>query len=297
MSQRAAFLDRDGVINAYVYNSEFGTVDSPANPDEFALLPGAAEAITKLNEAGLLAIVVSNQPGIAKGRFTLKLLETMTEKMKRLVAGTGGRLDAVYYCPPIPKAQSTATGSHASVGSESWASSSSWAGMGDRPRPVVHGRGRRGGCTGRPTSRHKNGFRQPAESLRLFRAGAAERLAGFDRREPPGSGRADPSRRKRPQACAALGPGRPGTRERRASLHASLHSGSHGDPSAARPTRDRTDGGPAGRVASARRTPVFPWSRRGCRACFARSKRLPQDRWNRSLHAHWQRFGIDGTRE
>jgi D-glycero-D-manno-heptose 1,7-bisphosphate phosphatase len=78
MSQRAAFLDRDGVINAYVYNSEFGTVDSPANPDEFALLPGAAEAITKLNEAGLLAIVVSDQPGIAKGRFTLKLLEAMT---------------------------------------------------------------------------------------------------------------------------------------------------------------------------------------------------------------------------
>ena len=103
MSQRAVFLDRDGVINAYVYNPEFGTVDSPANPDEFALLPGAAEAITKLKEAGLLAIVVSNQPGIAKGRFTLKLLEAMTEKMKRLVAGAGGRLDAVYYCPHHPE--------------------------------------------------------------------------------------------------------------------------------------------------------------------------------------------------
>jgi len=103
MNQRAVFLDRDGVINAYAYNPEFGTVDSPANPDEFALLPGAGEAITKLNEAGLLAIVVSNQPGIAKGRFTLKLLEAMTEKMKRLVAGAGGRLDAVYYCPHHPE--------------------------------------------------------------------------------------------------------------------------------------------------------------------------------------------------
>ena len=103
MSQRAVFLDRDGVINAYAYNPEFGTVDSPANPDEFALLPGAGQAITKLNEAGLLAIVVSNQPGIAKGRFTLKLLEAMTEKMKRLVAGAGGRLDAVYYCPHHPE--------------------------------------------------------------------------------------------------------------------------------------------------------------------------------------------------
>jgi D-sedoheptulose 7-phosphate isomerase len=103
MSQRAVFLDRDGVINAYAYNPEFGTVDSPANPDEFALLPGTAEAITKLKEAGLLAIVVSNQPGIAKGRFTLKLLEAMTEKMKQLIAGAGGKLDAVYYCPHHPE--------------------------------------------------------------------------------------------------------------------------------------------------------------------------------------------------
>ena len=103
MTQRAVFLDRDGVVNAYVYNPEFGTVDSPANPDEFALLPGAAEAIMKLKEAGLLAIVVSNQPGIAKGRFTLNLLEAMTEKMKQLIAEAGGKLDAVYYCPHHPE--------------------------------------------------------------------------------------------------------------------------------------------------------------------------------------------------
>jgi D-sedoheptulose 7-phosphate isomerase len=103
MSDRAVFLDRDGVINAYVYNREFGTVDSPANPGEFVLLPGAAEAITKLNEARLLAIVVSNQPGIAKGRFTSKLLEAMTEKMKQLVARAGGRLDGVYYCAHHPE--------------------------------------------------------------------------------------------------------------------------------------------------------------------------------------------------
>lgn len=103
MSPRAVFLDRDGVINAYAYNPEFGTIDSPANPEEFALLPGAAEAIAKLNEAGLLAIVVSNQPGIAKGRFTPKLLDAMTEKMKRLVARAGGKLDAVCYCPHHPE--------------------------------------------------------------------------------------------------------------------------------------------------------------------------------------------------
>jgi len=103
MNRRAVFLDRDGVINAYAYNPEFGTIDSPANPNEFVLLPGAAEAIAKLNEAGLLAIVISNQPGIAKGRFTPKLLDAMTEKMKQLVARAGGKLDAVYYCPHHPE--------------------------------------------------------------------------------------------------------------------------------------------------------------------------------------------------
>jgi D-sedoheptulose 7-phosphate isomerase len=103
MSRQAVFLDRDGVINAYTYNSEFGAVDSPANPDEFALLPGVAEAIAKLNKAGLLAIVISNQPGIAKGRFTQRLLDAMTEKMKGLVAQAGGKLDAVYYCLHHPE--------------------------------------------------------------------------------------------------------------------------------------------------------------------------------------------------
>ena len=48
-TKRAVFLDRDGVINRYHYNSEFGTVDTPATPEQFELLPGAAEAIAVLN--------------------------------------------------------------------------------------------------------------------------------------------------------------------------------------------------------------------------------------------------------
>jgi|GEM_PF-45489 len=112
MSWRAVFLDRDGVVNAYAYNSEFGTVDSPANPDEFTLLPGVGEAIAKFNEAGLFAIVASNQPGIAKGRFTGELLEAMTEKMKREVARAGGKFDAIYYCLHHPHA---AVGKYRSV--------------------------------------------------------------------------------------------------------------------------------------------------------------------------------------
>jgi D-sedoheptulose 7-phosphate isomerase len=102
MTRKAVFLDRDGVINAYFYNSEFGTVDSPACPEQFTLLPGVVESVAKLTQLGFLTIVVSNQPGLAKGHFTPALLEAVTEKMKALVGRGGGKLDAVYYCPHHP---------------------------------------------------------------------------------------------------------------------------------------------------------------------------------------------------
>jgi D-glycero-D-manno-heptose 1,7-bisphosphate phosphatase len=95
---RAVFLDRDGVINAMVYNAEFGLVDSPANPGEFSLLPGVPEAIRLINHLGFLAVVISNQPGIAKGKFSPALLDAMTHQMHSGLAEQGARLDAVYYC-------------------------------------------------------------------------------------------------------------------------------------------------------------------------------------------------------
>src|SRR5690348_874062 len=101
-ARKAVFLDRDGVLNAYACDSEFGTIDSPSHPDQFNLLPSAAGAIAKLNEAGLLAVVVSNQPGVAKGRFTPAALEAITGKMKALIGQGSGKLDAVYYCPHHP---------------------------------------------------------------------------------------------------------------------------------------------------------------------------------------------------
>ena len=104
MRNRAVFLDRDGVINGYVYNSEFGTVDSPSNPSEFSLLPGVADAIAELNRLDLLAIVVSNQPGVAKGKFRKDLLEQMTGKMVAALVASGARLDDVCYCLHHPDA-------------------------------------------------------------------------------------------------------------------------------------------------------------------------------------------------
>ncbi len=104
MARKAIFLDRDGVINAYVYNAEFGTVDSPNSPGEFTLTPGAGEAVAELNRLGFLVVVVSNQPGIAKGKFTPSLHEQVTAKMHASLAAAGGKVDAVYYCLHHPDA-------------------------------------------------------------------------------------------------------------------------------------------------------------------------------------------------
>lgn len=102
--QRAVFLDRDGVINRMVYHAEHGLVDSPQNLAEFDLLPGVAAAIRCINELGLLAVVVSNQPGVAKGKCTLVGLEAMTAKLHAELAAGGAHLDAVYYCLHHPNA-------------------------------------------------------------------------------------------------------------------------------------------------------------------------------------------------
>ena len=92
--QKAVFLDRDGTINRYV-----GFL---RKIDDFSLLPGAAEAIRRINESGYLAIVVTNQPVIARGEVTERELEQIHNKMETLLGAEGAYLDAVYYCPHHP---------------------------------------------------------------------------------------------------------------------------------------------------------------------------------------------------
>jgi D,D-heptose 1,7-bisphosphate phosphatase len=103
MRRPAVFLDRDGVINRYAYNAEFGTVDSPASPEQFELLPGAGEAIASLNRIHLPVIAISNQPGVAHGKFSPTLLDAITEKMRAQLAEAGARLDGVLYCRHHPE--------------------------------------------------------------------------------------------------------------------------------------------------------------------------------------------------
>ena len=75
--KKAILLDRDGVINSLVYNRGETSKDSPLSANEFRLLPKVGEAIKRVNQMGFLAIVVSNQPGIAKGKFTQEALAAL----------------------------------------------------------------------------------------------------------------------------------------------------------------------------------------------------------------------------
>lgn len=89
--QKAVFLDRDGTINKYV-----GFL---SKPEQFELIPGAAEAIKKINKSGYLAIVVTNQPVIARGDCTWEELQEIHNKMETELGKDGAFLDAIYICP------------------------------------------------------------------------------------------------------------------------------------------------------------------------------------------------------
>ena len=100
----AVFLDRDGVINQLVFYPDLGLIDSPLNPTEFKLIPGAAEAIKTFNHLGLKVIVISNQPAIAKGKMSEELFDGIRQKMKSLLAKNGAHVDGEYYCLHHPEA-------------------------------------------------------------------------------------------------------------------------------------------------------------------------------------------------
>ena len=92
--QKAVFLDRDGTINKYV-----GFL---RDIDQFELIDGTVEAIKKINNSGYLAIVVTNQPVIARGEVTFGELEQIHNKMETLLGLEGAYLDAIYFCPHHP---------------------------------------------------------------------------------------------------------------------------------------------------------------------------------------------------
>lgn len=92
--QKAIFLDRDGTINKYV-----GFL---RNINDFELLPTVSKAIKQINKSGYLAIVVTNQPVIARGEVTFSELNEIHNKMETLLGKDGVYLDGIYFCPHHP---------------------------------------------------------------------------------------------------------------------------------------------------------------------------------------------------
>lgn len=89
--QRAIFLDRDGTLNEHI-----GFL---RDINDFILLPGVTEALRIINESGYLAIVVTNQPVIARGEITRDELDRIHNKMETLLGCEGAYIDGLYYCP------------------------------------------------------------------------------------------------------------------------------------------------------------------------------------------------------
>ncbi|MFK4058860.1 D-glycero-alpha-D-manno-heptose-1,7-bisphosphate 7-phosphatase [Brevundimonas sp. NPDC046655] len=91
MKRPAAFLDRDGVL----------IVDCgyPHRPDQLVLIPGAAEAVKRLNDAGYVVVIVTNQSGVARGLFSEETMHGFNALVVQRLAESGARIDAVYAAP------------------------------------------------------------------------------------------------------------------------------------------------------------------------------------------------------
>ena len=93
---KLVILDRDGTINA-------DSVDYIKTPDEWEPLPGALEAVARLNHAGWHVVVASNQSGLGRGLFDVATLNAIHAKMHAQLAERGGRIDAIFFCPHTPE--------------------------------------------------------------------------------------------------------------------------------------------------------------------------------------------------
>lgn len=95
---KLVILDRDGTLNE-------DRDDYVKSPDEWVPIPGALEAVAKLNHAGWHVVVATNQSGLGRGLFDMGTLNAMHRKMNEALARVGGRIDAVFFCPHAPEDQ------------------------------------------------------------------------------------------------------------------------------------------------------------------------------------------------
>ncbi len=95
MITKLVILDRDGTIN---HDSD----EYVKSAQEWTPMPGALEAIARLNHAGWHVVVASNQSGLGRGLFDVAALNAMHAKMHKMLSAVGGRVDAVFFCPHSP---------------------------------------------------------------------------------------------------------------------------------------------------------------------------------------------------
>jgi D-glycero-D-manno-heptose 1,7-bisphosphate phosphatase len=95
LKKPAVFMDRDGTVN-----EQMGYIN---HISRFVLLPGSAEAIRLLNNNGYLAIIVSNQSGVARGYFPIDLVHEVHDRMRALLERDGATVDGVFFCPHYPE--------------------------------------------------------------------------------------------------------------------------------------------------------------------------------------------------
>ena len=93
---RLVILGRDGILNVY-------REDHVKSPDEWEPIPGALEAVARLNHAGWHTVVATNQAGIGRGMIDMASINTVHLRMMQRLAEVGGRVDAVFFCPHTPE--------------------------------------------------------------------------------------------------------------------------------------------------------------------------------------------------
>ena len=99
---KAIFIDRDGTLNEMVYDATHGTMDSPRRPEQVLLIPGAGRFLAEVKALGYVVVVVTNQPGIAKGTLTIEDLDAVNSRLAQLLATEGGAWDDLRFCPHHP---------------------------------------------------------------------------------------------------------------------------------------------------------------------------------------------------
>lgn len=105
MFSKAVFLDRDGVINEMIYDKEHGFVDSPTSPSQFRIIKGVTKAIKLAKKISYKVIIISNQPGMAKGYYNKKTFDEIRGKMYSKFRSSRVTIDDDFYCLHHPNAK------------------------------------------------------------------------------------------------------------------------------------------------------------------------------------------------